>query len=95
MISNQIKEEQTIGEEIFNSITHGVGAITAIVGLIFLIFLAFKHRQPIFTIAYLIYGISLFFLYLMSTLYHSIQAEKAKKVFKKLDHIAIFVLIAG
>jgi hemolysin III len=81
----------SLKEEIANAVTHGIGALTAIAGLVVLIVLTDVGREP----GYLIYAITLVLLYLASTLYHSITHAKAKNIFRKLDHIAIFLLIAG
>lgn len=78
-------------EEIANAVTHGAGALLAIAGLVILIIFKEVAASP----GYLIYGISLVILYLMSTLYHSLTHKGAKNVFRKLDHMAIFLLIAG
>ena len=82
-----------IVEEIFNSITHGLGAIAAIVGLVLgVIFLV----TPInFKVGFIVYCASLIILMIMSTLYHALTFTKAKKVFRVLDHSSIFILIAG
>ena len=82
-------------EEIVNSISHGIGALLAIAGTAVLIVDAVRSAEPINIVSVSIYGFSLFFLYLMSTLYHSIYKNKVKKVFQKLDHCSIFVLIVG
>lgn len=86
---------QTIGEEIFNSITHGVGALAALVGLIILEILAVNRGKALQITTFSIYGAVIFLLYLFSTLYHSIQAKKAKKVLRLFDHIFIYLLIAA
>jgi hemolysin III len=78
-------------EEVFNAITHGVGTMVALSGLTILIVFTNIIQEP----GYLVYGISLVLLYLISTLYHSITHVKAKNVFRKLDHMAIFLFIAG
>jgi hemolysin III len=87
--------DQTIGEEIMNGITHGLGALLALIGTGGLVWWGISHNNKSEIIAFGIYGASLFFLYLMSTLYHSIQHQKAKQVLRILDHTSIFVLIAG
>jgi hemolysin III len=84
-------DNPTNKEELANAITHGIGAIAAVAGLIILILLTDIRQEP----GYFIYGISLVVLYLTSTLYHSITHLKAKNIFRKLDHMAIFFLIAG
>ncbi|MEM4396173.1 MAG: hemolysin III family protein [Candidatus Woesearchaeota archaeon] len=87
-------EKHTIGEEITNSITHGFGILFGIVALILLIIFSSK-KGSITLISTIVYGISLIVLYLISTLYHGIQHKKTKKVFEILDHIAVYLLIAG
>ncbi|MBP2653759.1 MAG: hypothetical protein H6Q73_1328 [Firmicutes bacterium] len=82
-------------EEILNAVTHGVGAILALVGLIALIVAASIYGNIWHRISFSIYGVSLFLLYLASTLYHSFQNQKLKYVFKICDHAAIYLLIAG
>jgi hemolysin III len=83
------------GEEIANSVIHGVGALLGIVGLTILLVLASINDSSIHFVSYLIYGISLIFLYTSSTLYHALPFVKAKTLFKLLDHIGIYLLIAG
>ena len=78
-------------EEIANAVTHGIGAIVAIAGLVVMTVLTDVLEEP----GYLVYGITLVLLYLTSTLYHSISHWRAKNIFRKLDHMAIFLLIAG
>lgn len=80
--------------ERFNSISHLVGAVLALVGLVLLVVLAARQGDPWKIVSFSIYGTSLFLLYTFSTLYHSLRGE-AKKFFRKLDHIAIYLLIAG
>jgi hemolysin III len=85
----------TPGEEIANSVTHGIGAGLAIVGLVILVVLAAVYGNTWQVISFTIYGSSLIILYFASTLYHSIQRPRAKKLFRTFDHISIYVLIAG
>ena len=84
----------TLGEEIFNSVTHGIGAVFAVLGIFPLLLRALPHGAIAVT-AVSIYGASLLILYTMSTLYHAIAAERAKAVFRIFDHATIFLLIAG
>jgi hemolysin III len=85
----------TIGEEIANSITHGIGAGFSIVGLtVLIIFAAFKNSS-LHIVSFSIYGATLVLLYLASTLYHSIQHPPAKRILQRIDHAAIYLLIAG
>jgi len=85
----------SLGEEIANSITHGIGALLAIGGLGVLTAFASSRGDVWHVVACSVFGATLIFSYLTSTLYHSIQQPAIKKVFKALDHSAIFLLIAG
>lgn len=89
------KKVMSLGEEIWNSITHGIGAILGIIGFIFLLLLALKKNDIWRTIGFSIFGINIILTYILSTLYHSLSFTKAKKVFQILDQSAIFLLIAG
>ncbi|MEZ9365987.1 hemolysin III family protein [Vibrio sp. 10N.286.49.E11] len=83
-------------EERANAITHGLGVVLGVVGLILLLIRAFDHQADILTIASMaVYGSSIILLFLASTLYHSITTEKTKRLLKTLDHCAIYLLIAG
>lgn len=83
------------GEEIANSIIHGLGALLGVVGMTVLLVLAMLYKTRAHFVSYLIYGASLIFLYAASTLYHALPFVKAKSIFKILDHIGIYLLIAG
>lgn len=85
----------TAGEEIANSITHGIGAALSIAGLTLLVSLAVIYGDVWRVVSFSIYGSSLVLLYLCSTLYHSIQHPKAKRILRIFDHSAIYLLIAG
>jgi len=80
--------------ERFNSISHLVGAALALAGLVVLVVFASLQGDLWKIVSFSIYGASLFLLYTLSTLYHSLRG-RAKDIFKKLDHIAIYLLIAG
>ncbi len=80
--------------ERFNTITHLVGSIAALVGLVVLIVTASDQGDVLPIVSVTIYGTTLALLYISSTLYHSLRG-KAKNVFQKLDHLAIYLLIAG
>ncbi|HEX7486442.1 MAG TPA: hemolysin III family protein [Vicinamibacterales bacterium] len=80
--------------ERFNSITHLVGAMLALVGLVVLVVVARLHGGVGRIVSVSIYGASLLMLYTFSTLYHSLTGT-AKRVFQHLDHTAIYLLIAG
>ncbi len=85
----------TIGEEIFNSISHGVGALASVIGATVMITLASAFGNFNSIISSIIFGFSLVLLYTMSTLYHAFPFEKVKRIFRTLDHAAIPILIAG
>jgi len=89
------RRELSIGEEIFNSITHGIGILLSIAALVILIVFAALHGDGWHIVSFTIFGVSLVLLYTSSTLYHSITNAKAKSVFARLDHASIFILIAG
>ncbi len=86
---------QTLGEEISNAISHGVGALLAIAGAVLIIIRAAFTSDALGITSAAIYGASLIILYTFSTLYHSLTNEKAKKVFRIFDHCSIFLLIFG
>ena len=80
--------------ERFNGISHLVGAALALAGLVVLVVFASLQGDPWKIVSFSIYGVSLFLLYTLSTLYHSLRG-RAKQIFRKLDHVAIYLLIAG
>ena len=85
----------SIGEEIMNGVTHGIGVGLSIAGLTLLVVLASLYGNIYQIVSFSIYGASLIILYLASTLYHSFQAPQVKRVFKVIDHASIYLLIAG
>ena len=80
--------------ERFNSITHLVGTVLALIGVPFLVIAAARSGETIPVVSASIFGSTLVLLYLLSTLYHSVRG-RAKELFQKLDHLAIYLLIAG
>ena len=83
-------------EEVFNAITHGFGVFVAVAATVILIVVSIRNGKPAsIVLANTIFGSTMIFLYLMSTLYHSLIFTKAKFVFQVIDHCAIFLLIAG
>jgi hemolysin III len=84
-----------IGEEIANSVTHGVGAVLSLVALTVMVVFAVQGQDGWALAAVIIYGLALLFEYVMSTLYHSFPWPRTKHVFKVLDHAGIYLLIAG
>lgn len=85
----------SIQEEIANAVSHGLGVLLSVAGLTVLLFYAAMEGSISKIISYSVYGTSLIALFLASTLYHAISHEKTKKLFKLLDHCAIYLLIAG
>jgi hemolysin III len=83
------------GEEIANSLTHGLGAVLAVAGLVVLAFSASRHGTARTVAGCVVFGATLVFLYASSTLYHAVANARAKAVLRVLDHSAIFLLIAG
>ena len=81
--------------ELINSITHGIGFLLSIVGLITLLLFNNPSQDIWRTAGFSIYGFTLILLYLSPTLYHSTIDSKLKKIFKRFDHSGIFLLIAG
>ena len=90
-----ITKRYTLGEEIFNSVTHGVGGLLAIAGTAVLIVIAAIHGGAWEVVSSAIFGFSLILLYTMSTLYHALTGRRAKSFFRIMDHDTIFFLIAG
>lgn len=95
-MAEKIKEKSTsVREEIANAITHGVGALLAIAGLVVLVVLAAMRGNVWHVVSFSIFGATLVLLYFASTLYHSLTFTRARGLFHKFDHISIYLLIAG
>ncbi|MDV5171843.1 PAQR family membrane homeostasis protein TrhA [Photobacterium rosenbergii] len=91
-----IESGYSVTEEVANSVSHGLGMVFGIVGLVLLLMQAVSHGADALSITSLsIYGASMILLYLASTLYHAIPFERAKRALKTFDHCAIYLLIAG
>lgn len=85
----------SLREEIANSITHGIGAGLSVVGLTLLVVLAGRYGDVYQIVSFSVYGATLVILYTASTLYHSFQRPRVKRVFQVIDHASIYLLIAG
>lgn len=85
---------QTKQEEQLNSWTHGLGVLLGIVALVLLI-LKTDHTKPWHLFSVIVYGLSIIILFFASTLYHSVKDEKQKHYFRIVDHVSIYLLIAG
>lgn len=83
----------SLGEEIFSAVSHGIAAIFGAAALVLL--LVFCEKTPVKVVSVSIFGGSMFLLYTVSTLYHALGVNRAKRVFRVLDHCTIFLLIAG
>lgn len=91
-----IAQGYTLAEEIANSISHGIGLVFGIVGLVLLLGQAVDtHASTLAITSYALYGGSMILLFLASTLYHAVPHPRAKIWLKKFDHCAIYLLIAG
>jgi len=87
--------QYSLREEIAHSVTHGLGIVLSIAGLIAMLVVSERSGDVRHVVASMVYGVTLILLYLSSTLYHGIPWPKAKRVLKVLDHSAIYLLIAG
>jgi len=87
--------EYTLGEEIANSVTHGVGALLSLIGTAILLYRAARNGTTLHVVSFAVYGSCLFLLHLSSTLYHALRPPRAKRVFRVFDHCSIYLLIAG
>ncbi|MDU5838849.1 MAG: hemolysin III family protein [Pantoea sp.] len=97
MMKNRLAlQGYSLAEEIANSVSHGLGCLFGIVGLLLLLAQATEAGANAIAItSYSLYGGSMILLFLASTLYHAIPHQRAKRWLKKLDHCAIYLLIAG
>lgn len=86
---------QTLGEEIANAVSHGVGSLLAIAACVIVIVKSAFTTTAIGVVSACVYGASLILLYTFSSLYHSLTNVKAKSVFRVFDHCSIFFLILG
>ncbi|TCO71845.1 PAQR family membrane homeostasis protein TrhA [Marinisporobacter balticus] len=99
--SNTFKTNESMGrrysfkEEIANSISHGIGILFSVVTLTILLVYAIWEKKPISITGFSIYGVCSICLYVASTLYHSFQKERVKRILRVFDHSSIFLCIAG
>ncbi|MBQ2822521.1 MAG: hemolysin III family protein [Thermoguttaceae bacterium] len=82
----------SFAEELMNSVSHGIGTILSAAALVLLLLRSDDFSSALGSV---LFGVSLIFLYLMSTLYHALPSGKVRDIFQQLDHAAIFILIAG
>jgi hemolysin III len=89
------ERSQSSGEEIANAVSHGVGLLLAVVAAPALVVATVQRGGVTEIIAASIFGVTMVLVYLTSTLYHALPMNRAKRLFRILDHGAIFLLIAG
>lgn len=89
------EQSQSLGEEIANSLSHGVGAVAALIAVPILLVTAARRGDAANVIGAALFAGTMVLLYLASTLYHALSRTKAHRLFRLLDHGAIFLLIAG
>lgn len=85
----------SLGEEIFSAISHGIGGLLSIAGLVLCVVFSAIHHDAYAVVSSVIYGTTSIILFTMSTLYHSFKINNAKRIFRIIDHCSIFLLIAG
>ena len=99
MSRTKLKDRQlpdyTKGEELFNMISHIVGGAFAIAALVLCVIMAVAKGSAWGVVGGAIYGATMILLYAMSSIYHGLKPEMAKKVFQVIDHCTIYFLIAG
>jgi hemolysin III len=95
MVSESDRRPQSLGEEIANSVTHGVALLASLAALPVLVLAASGRRDAWQLVGGAVFGATLVLLYSASTLYHAIPSSGAKRVLRVLDHGAIYLLIAG
>lgn len=90
--AKKVKRIQTVGEEVANSVSHGIMALFGVVALVLMLLKSTDAWQVTSSI---VFGVSMILLYLSSTLYHALSFTGSKSVFKRFDHIGIYMLIGG
>ena len=94
-LKDRILPDYTRGEEIFNMVSHIVGGGFGVIALVTCVIKAFIGFDAYSIVSAFIYGFSMVILYTMSSVYHGLKPENAKKVMQVIDHCTIFLLIAG
>src|ERR1035438_4106289 len=89
-----VQTHYKLGDILANAITHGIGAVLAVVGAVYLI-AASTRRDAWEIVGCTVFAVTLVLVYVCSTLYHSLVRTRARHVFQILDHSAIYLLIAG
>lgn len=94
-VSEKNLPDYTLGEELCNSISHGIGALLSVAALVLCVVRGAFTGSAYAVVSGAIYGASLIILYCNSTIYHALKRNKAKRVMRVIDHCSIFFLIAG
>ena len=94
-INERVLPNYTHSEEVMNMVSHIVGGGLGIVILVLGIIIAVGHRNPWAVVSVTVYGVSMIWLYTMSSVYHGLHPGRAKKIMQIIDHCTIYVLIAG
>lgn len=87
--------DYTIGEEVINTFSHSLGAVLGIVTMVLCIIKSAFHHSTTGVVSSVIFGVCLILLYSISSIYHGLKKNQAKRIFRILDHCSIFLLIAG
>lgn len=90
-----VRKDFTTGEEIANAVTHGLGLLLGIAALVIVSVKGARSHNPLYIVSMIIYAVSTIILYASSMFYHAFKNGKAKNVFERLDHLSIYILIAG
>ena len=91
----QRERTQSLGEEIANSVSHGVGLLLALIAAPVLVLHAIQRGDGTGVVGASVFAATMVLLYITSTLYHALPPSRAKAIFRILDHSAIYLLIAG
>ena len=94
-MSDVTARPQSRGEELANSLVHGTGLLASLAALPVLVVSASRTHEPLHLVGSAVFGVTMVLLYLASTVYHALPQSRAKRVFRVLDHSAIYLLIAG
>ncbi len=86
---------ESFAEEVANALTHGAGFVASAIGLVAMAFASWEHESTLFMLACIIFGSALTLLYAVSTLYHCSYCPDTKRLFRTLDHVCIYLVIAG
>ena len=90
-----IERKESLLEKKLNFITHGIGLVLSVIGLFYLVEKSILYPKSFNLISSLVYGISLILMYTSSTLYHYYIDSRYSRILQKIDHISIYLLIAG